>query len=123
MASFPSIRPAARKYGVGMFPITAQTGFGGGNVRFRHGSDRRGVTLELEYVFITDAEAQLLRDHYRGQDGSHRSFLLPAIIWAGQSSPGNILATNTPWKYASELEEQHRSGGLFDVTVKLVSVS
>jgi hypothetical protein len=122
MASFPAIRPAKRRYGFGLFPVTTETGFGGGSVRFLHGNTRYGVNLELGYEYLTQAEAQSLRSHYRGQNGGARSFLLPNAIWAGHSSPTNIVPAGTAWVYASELDETHRSGLLFDVSVKLLQV-
>jgi hypothetical protein len=122
MASFPALRPARRRYGFGLFPVTTESGFGGGSVRFLHGDTRYGVNLELGYEVITQAEAQQIRNHYRGQSGGARSFLLPNIIWAGHTNPANIVPLGTSWIYASEPEETHRSGLLFDLSVKLLQV-
>jgi hypothetical protein len=122
MAAFPAIIPSTRRYGFGLFPITTERGFGGGSVRFRHGTTRYGVNLELGYEYLSESEAQTLRDHYRGQDGGHRSFLLPNAIWAGHSSPANIVPLGTAWVYAEQPNETHRSGLLFDVTVQLLQV-
>jgi len=122
MASFPAITPAKRRYGFGLFPVSIETGFGGGSVRFLHGNTRYGINLELGYEVLTESEAQSIRSHYRGQNGGARSFLLPDVIWAGHSSPTNIVPAGTAWIYASELDETHRSGLLFDVSVKLLQV-
>jgi hypothetical protein len=122
MASFPAIRPAKRRYGFGLFPVTTETGFGGGSVRFLHGDTRYGVSLELGYETISEAEAQQIRDHYRSRQGGALSFMLPNIIWAGHSNPANIVPLGTSWIYASEPEETHRSGLLFDLSVKLLQV-
>jgi len=122
MASFPAITPAKRRYGFGLFPVTTESGFGGGSVRFLHGNTRYGINLELGYEVLTESEAQSIRSHYRGQNGGARSFLLPDVIWAGHSSPTNIVPAGTAWIYASELDETHRSGLLFDVSVKLLQV-
>jgi hypothetical protein len=122
MASFPAVRPSKRRYGFGLFPVTTETGFGGGSVRFLHGDTRHGVNLELVYETISQAEALQIRDHYRGQHGGARSFLLPNVIWAGHSDPANIVPLGTAWVYAAEPAETHRSGLLFDVTVQLLQV-
>jgi hypothetical protein len=122
MASFPAITPAKRRYGFGLFPVTTESGFGGGSVRFLHGNTRYGINLELGYEVLTESEAQSIRSHYRGQNGGARSFLLPDVIWAGHSSPTNIVPAGTAWIYASELDETHRSGLLFDLSVKLLQV-
>jgi hypothetical protein len=122
MASFPAVRPSKRRYGFGLFPVATETGFGGGSVRFLHGTSRYGIELELGYEYLSEVEAQLIRDHYRSRDGGHRSFMLPNLIWAGHSDPANIVPLGTSWVYASEPEETHRSGLLFDVSVKLLQV-
>ena len=122
MAAFPAIVPSTRRYGFGLFPVTTETGFGGGSVRFLHGDTRYGVNLELVYETISQAEALQIRDHYRGQNGGARSFLLPNAIWAGHGDPSNIVPLGTAWVYAAEPAETHRSGLLFDVTVQLLQV-
>ena len=122
MASFPAITPSKRRYGFGLFPVSIVVGFGGGPVRFLHGDSRYGINLELGYEVLSQAEAQQIRDHYRRQNGGHRAFLLPNAIWAGHSSPTNIVPALTAWVYAEQPNETHRSGLLFDVTVKLLQV-
>jgi hypothetical protein len=122
MAAFTAIVPSTRRYGFGLFPVTTETGFGGGSVRFLHGDTRYGVNLELVYETIDQDQAQEIRNHYRGQHGGARSFLLPNVIWAGHSDPANIVPLGTAWVYAAEPAETHRSGLLFDVTVRLLQV-
>lgn len=122
MATFPALRPAARRYSMGRFPITEERGYGGGSVRFLHGTTSSGHSLTLEYQSITQAEAKLLRDHYRGQQGGFLPFALSADAWAGHSSMTDLVPTTTKWTYASAPDEQHRDGGLVDVSLQLVSV-
>ena len=122
MAIFPAITPAKRRYGFGEIPVTVEAGFAGSYVRFSHGQDRYGVSLDLGYELITQAEAQQIRTHYRVQDGGHVAFTLPNVIWAGHSSPDNIVPLGTQWIYADELDERHLSGRLFNVGVKLLQL-
>jgi hypothetical protein len=122
MAAFPAIQPSRRRYGFGLFPLTVETGFAGATTRFRHGTTRYGVNLELGYELLSEAEAQSIRDHYQDQDGGHLSFMLPNAIWAGHSSAGNIVPLGTFWVYAEQPSENHRSGLLFDVSVRLLQV-
>jgi hypothetical protein len=107
---------------MGQFPVSEQRGFGGGSVRFLHGSTAGGHTLGLGFVLLTQAEAKLLRDHYRTQQGGFLPFGLSAAAWAGHSSATDLVPTTTNWVYAGPPEETHRNGGLVDVTVQLVSV-
>jgi hypothetical protein len=122
MAAFPAITPSTRRYGFGMFPVTAVAGFGGGAVRFLHGITRSGINLELGFESLSETEAQQLRDHYRGQDGGYSEFTLPNAIWAGHSSPNNIPPSGAAWIYAEQPSETHRVGLLFDVRVRLLQV-
>jgi len=121
MATFPELEPAARSYDLGAFPLTEQASLSAGTVRFRHGTTATNFSLELEYVYLSDAEAALIRTHYQIQAGSYRSFLLPSIIWKGHTFSGNVFPVGTRWRYAETPEETHFSGGLVNLTVSLVS--
>jgi hypothetical protein len=121
MAAFPELEPAARSYDLGTFPLTEQPSLSAGTVRFRHGTTATNFSLELEYVYLSDAEAALIRTHYQIQGGSYRSFLLPSIIWKGHSFSGNVFPVGTRWRYADTPEETHLSGGLVNLSVSLVS--
>jgi hypothetical protein len=122
MAAFPALRPASRQYSFGTFPVTEERGFGGGSVRFLHADVSSGLALELGYEALTQAEAKLLRDHYRSQQGGYLSFILSAEAWAGHTDLTTLAPTTTQWVYADQPEESHRKGGLVDVTVQLISL-
>jgi hypothetical protein len=121
MATFPELEPAARSYDLGAFPLTEQASLSAGTVRFSHGTTATNFSLQLEYVYLSDAEAAEIRTHYQTQAGSYRSFLLPSIIWKGHSFSGNVFPVGTRWRYAETPEETHSSGGLVNLTVSLVS--
>jgi hypothetical protein len=122
MAVFPSLKPATRRYSMGVFPVTEERGFGGGSIRFRHGSTAYGHNLELGFVALTQAQAKLLRDHYRDQQGGYRSFPLSSEAWAGHTSFTDLVPAATVWRYSAVPEEQHRPGGYVDVAVSMMSV-
>jgi hypothetical protein len=122
MAVFPSLKPATRRYSMGVFPVTEERGFGGGSIRFRHGSTAYGHNLELGFVALTQAQAKLLRDHYRDQQGGYRSFSLSSEAWAGHTSFTDLVPITTVWRYSAVPEEQHRPGGYVDVSVSMMSV-
>lgn len=107
---------------MGIFPVTTETGFGGGSIRFIHGSVSSGHTLELQYSNLTQSEAELIREHYRLRQGGYNSFLLSAEAWAGHTSATDLVPTTTRWKYAAAPEEVQKIGGYVDITVSLVSV-
>jgi hypothetical protein len=122
MATFPALEPATRRYTMGVYPATEERGFGGGSVRFRHSSTPYGHNLELGFAALTQAEALLLRDHYRGQQGGYIAFPLSAEAWAGHSSFNDLVPSTTNWRYASQPQEEHLDGGYVNVQLSLISV-
>jgi len=121
MATFPELEPATRAYDFGLFPLTEQPSLSAGIVRFRHSVTPENYQLTLGYTALTDAEAALIREHYQGQGGGYRSFQLPPIIWKGHTFTGNVVPTNTRWRYIEAPEEEHRSAGYVNVSVTLGS--
>lgn len=122
MASFPALKPATRRYSMGVFPVTEERGFGGGSIRFRHGSTAYGHNLEMGFTALTQAEAKLIRDHYRTQQGGYISFPLSSQAWAGHTSFSDLVPTTTYWRYTAPPEEVHMDGGYVDMSVALLSV-
>jgi hypothetical protein len=121
MATFPELEPAARSYDLGAFPLTEQPSLSAGTVRFKHGDAAVAFNLQLEYVYLSDAEATQIRNHYQGQGGSYRSFLLPSIIWKGHTFSGNVFPVGTRWRYAETPEETHHEIERYSITVTLIS--
>ena len=121
MATFPALEPATRSYDLGAFPLTEQASLSAGVVRFRHGTTATAFNLQLEYVYLSDAEATQIRNHYQGQGGSYRSFMLPAIIWKGHTFSGNVFPVTTRWRYADTPEETHHEVGRYSMAIALVS--
>jgi hypothetical protein len=121
MATFPELEPATRSYDFGQFPLTEEPSISAGIVRFRHSITPQNYQLTLGYSALTDAEANLIRQHFQNQGGGYLSFQLPPIIWLGHTFTGNIVPTNTRWRYIAAPEEEHRSAGYVNVTVALGS--
>jgi hypothetical protein len=121
MATFPELEPATRSYNFGLFPLTEEPSVSAGIVRFRHSVTPQNYQLTLGYNALTDAEANLIRQHFQGQGGGYRSFQLPPIIWCGHTFTGNVVPTNTRWRYTAAPEEEHFSIGYVNVTVTLGS--
>ena len=122
MAAFPALEPDERSYDFGRYPLSTQTGWAGGVVRFRHGTAPANHRLRLGFSNLSAAQAKLIRDHYRGQRGGFFSFFLSAEVWAGHASQADLVPASTTWRYAGQPEESHKSGGLVDVTLELEAV-
>jgi hypothetical protein len=121
MATFPALEPAVRSYDFGLFPLSEEPSISAGIVRFRHGTTATNQELTLTYKYLSDAEATLIRNHFQEQGGGYRSFLLPAIIWAGHSTSTNLAPSNMQWRYIEAPEEEHLKGGYVNLTVTLGS--
>jgi hypothetical protein len=121
-SQFPPLEPLTRSYSFGVFPLTNESAFPGGGIRFLHGSVSSGHQLELGYQYLSETEAGYIRRHYRLNQGGYKSFVLSTEAWAGHTSMTDLVPTTTRWKYAAPPQETHRSAGLTDVTVSLVSV-
>lgn len=120
---FPPLQPLSRSWTMGSYPVTMQPAWGTQPLMFRHGLYATSYGLTLQYELLTTAEAALIRSHYHERRGGLLPFTLPAIVWLGHTSPTGPFPAATQWTYASEPDEQHRSGGLIDMSVSLVSVS
>ena len=119
MATFPALEPYGRSFDFGDLGMSEANAFAGGSMRFTHSDEALGHGLTLEYLEISDADITAIRDHYRDQQGGYLSFTLPAIIWQGHTDAETLVPAAGRWKYASELEEEHLPGKLYNVTVSL----
>lgn len=121
MATFPELEPNTRSYDFGLFALTEEQSMSAGIVRFQHSTTPQSYKLTLGYNAITDAQADLIRSHYQGQNGGYRSFQLPSIIWKGHTFSGNIVPYTAQWRYMDTPEEEHLQIGRINMTIALGS--
>lgn len=121
MAAFPSIEPLTREYGMGDHVMSVFTGQNGDTMRFLHSTLAADVSITLGFRALTLTQAQQIRDHYTGQRGGVRSFSIPVHLWRTHTDPYDVVPPGVEWRYAAPPQEQRLSGGLFDVSVDLVS--
>lgn len=118
MARFPALEPYKRSWTLPSFSTTEESG-----IRFLHSTNATNQRLTLNYVRLTNAEAKLIRDHYREQQGSYRGFLLSDAVRNGYSSMGTLQPQNTLWRYSAVPSETHLDGSFYNVEVELQSCS
>jgi len=122
MAAFPDIEPLERSYDLGSHPIAAATFNNGDETRFLHGPYAAvDVPVALRFVAIGLTKARLISDHF-GAHGTVRLFTIPVHLWRTHTSPTDVVPAGFAWRYSSPPEEVPRGGGLFDVSVNLLSV-
>jgi hypothetical protein len=122
MATFPALVPSSRQYVFGDYPVSVDSTISGNSIRFLHGANQFAYSLNLIFNSITQPKADLIRDHYRSQNGSHIPFELPSEVWQGYSSASAVVPAATLWRYSTTVQETHRPAGTFDLTVSLVSI-
>jgi hypothetical protein len=122
MATFPSIEPLERSYDLGSHPIATATFNNGDETRFLHGSLTVDVPVQLRFVAIGLTNARQISDHFASH-GTVRPFTIPAHLWRMHSSQTDVVPAGTFWRYSGPPEETPRGGGLFDVSVSLLSVA
>lgn len=122
MAAFPSIEPIERSYDLGAHPIATARFNNGDETRFLHGTYAAvDVPVALRFVAISLTEARLISDHF-ATHGTVRWFTIPPHLWRTHSSPTDVVSAGFLWRYSGPPVETPRGGGLFDVSVSLVSV-
>ena len=123
MADFPALTPNARQLTLGDFPQATHGGPSGINVRFLFNKTKGAEhLLTLSYVGLTETQANLITNHYVGQQGSLIAFNLPSVVWSGYSAVP-VSASNYQWQYAGAFSvEQGGVTGRFNIEVDLLSV-
>lgn len=121
---FPTLRPTAREFNPGDWPIKRFNSQSGAEIRILYGNRRINATLSLTYDNISDSNAQLFLSDYEAQIGTLRTFTLPADVRAGWT--GTASAIDAPpsalWRYDSAPVVQAVRPGRSSVTVNLVAV-
>jgi len=102
MTTFPAIAPNTIGYDLGQLNLS-EVATVAGPIRFRHSMQTNGYILNLSYVGLTQSQVNLLRQHYDDNDGSHRYFDVPAIVW-GNNSP---VRSDSLYRYFEPPQEEH----------------
>lgn len=121
MTIFPAIEPLQRSYDLGSHPISTVTFANGDETRFLHGTVAVSVPMPLEFPALTLTKARQISDHWDAH-GLTRSFTIPVQLWRMHTSRYDVVPIGFVWKYAEKPVETPRSGGLYDVSVSLLSV-
>lgn len=121
---YPTLNPTSRQFSPGEYPIRTVRSQSGVETRILYGSQRTGMTLELAYGNVTDAQAQLFSQHYDEAKGSFLTFTLPAQVRAGWNAAASTLDTvgANRWRYDSPPSITSVRPGVSSVQVKLVGV-
>lgn len=114
MSDFPELIPTSISFSHGRPNISEYRAFGTGPITFRHSYYVNDQTMELQYVGLSEASVQEIRDHYNVVGGIFGTFNAPVSIWGG----AGIAQTSSQYKYVETPQEVH-TGLYFNVTVSL----
>jgi len=121
MANFPQLEPIDRNYAMGAHVISAAEGQNGDATQFLHSTLAADVVISLEFRALTSTQVALIRSHYTGQRGSCLPFEIVAEQWRTHANLYDVVLPGMSYRYAGPFTETPRDGGLFDVSVPLVS--
>ena len=121
MATFPPLEPISRSYDLGAHLLSAVTGQNGDAVQFLHSVHAASIPITLSFPGLTAAQLQLIRNHYAGQRGTTLPFLIPAEVWRMHANLYDVVLQGMAYRYGGPISETRRAGGLFDVSVSLIS--
>lgn len=122
--AFPAYAPTARSFNAGDYVYKTFQSQSGKEVRILYGDKRTGMTLDLSYDNIADANADDFIAHYDEVKGGFTSFTLPAAFRSGWSGNAAAIdaATGNQWRYGEPPTVTSVRPGISSVTVKLVGV-
>jgi hypothetical protein len=122
MATFPALAPATRVFVPGTVPQAIQSSLSGASTGFRRGNRRIGQTLNLTFTYLTEAQMNLIKDHYFASQGSYQIFFLSAEIWGDYATPPVPLISDFAWLYAGAPAIEDVSYDRFTVSVELQTI-
>jgi len=123
MADFPALKPTARSFQLGQYPIKTYRAMSGAVVRRSFGNKPFGYTLELEFANVPEATVNDICDHYNDQSGGTSGFTVPAEVFAGYTSTlqGKVREPDgIEWLYAEPPSVTSVIKDISSVTVRLV---
>lgn len=123
--AYPSLPPTSRAFAPGSYPIKSFKAQSGAEVRILYGNQRTGMTLDLSYDNITDANAELFLAHYDEVQGTYQTFTVPSSArtgWTGASNSLNVSGANQ-WRYAEPPQITSIRPGRSSVQIKLIGVN
>ena len=123
MADFPALKPTARSFQLGQYPVKAYRAMSGAVLRRSFGNRPYGSSLDLEFKNVPESTVNLIIDHYNGQGGGTLGFDIPAVVFQGYSATLQSkirTAAGIEWLYAEPPSISSVIKGTSSVTVRLV---
>lgn len=131
MATFPEvaltgepIRPAARSFSIGSYPVKEYRSLGGTIVKRSFGNRPLSYTLDMQFNAVSQSVLEAIYNHYHGQQGVTLGFDLPSSIVTDLSSTMQLnmqQAGGGAWFYVEAPQVESIPSQRVNISVKLVS--
>ena len=125
---YPTIKPTARNYDPGDWPVRTFNAQNGTEIRILYGSKRFNVKLALSYSNISDAKAAEFLEHYEETLGTYKIFVFSpearVALLAGWTGTAGALAPpiGVDWRYESPPSMVAVRPGVSSISVSLIGV-
>ncbi len=123
MADFPALKPTARSFQLGQYPVKTYRAMSGATLRRSFGNRAFGYSLDLEFKNVREDTVNLIIDHYNEQGGGTVGFEVPAVVFQGYSGTLQAkirTAAGIEWLYAEPPSVTSVIGDISSVKVALV---
>ena len=123
MANFPALKPTARSFQLGQYPVKTYRAMSGAVVRRSFGNKAFGYMLDLEFANVSEATVNTIIDHYNGQQGGTLGFAIDGTVFLGYTVALQTKAfypSGIEWLYAEPPSVSTVIKDISTVTVKLV---
>ncbi len=127
---FPPLKPTARTFDPGTYPVKTFKAQNGSETRILYGSSRTDMKLSLTYANISDVSAEEFVKHYDDRQGSFKTFSASSAgkdIVDGREGTATSTIKKNPdntakYRYESAPVITQVAAGVSTVTVALIGV-
>lgn len=120
--TFPALIPSSRIFTPGDYANTTFAGWSGQENRTRHSNVMLASALKISFLHITEAQLELIIDHYNSTLGTYLAFDVPSVVWAGVSNHTDYTLAGYSWRYTGPPSIQDLSCSIYNVELELQSV-
>ncbi len=125
-APFPDLIPTSRSFNAGEYPVKTFKAQNGAEHRILYGSNRTNMKLSLTFANITDADAELILDHYDSIQGTFGTLSVSPSGgkggWQGNVDAIGAAAHGNVYRYENAPQMTQVRPGISTVTVNLIGV-
>ncbi len=123
---FPDLIPTSRTFEAGDYPVKTFKAQNGAEHRILYGSTRTNMKLSLTFANITDADAELILDHYDSIQGTFGTLIVTPSSgkggWQGNEDAIGAGDHGNSYRYENAPQMTQVRPGISTVTVNLIAV-